>query len=814
MTARYFGALRALCSIVFVSLCLSACNGSSGENGPEPFNQNPATPTPEYTLSINVLDSSCSAASSPSVELGTQVCVEASLMLNSAPAVGEIVSFSTDIGELSVTSKLTDSAGIAQVLIDSTNANLGAGAINALFNNVNSSVNIEFIASGEQQTQTFDLQLNLSDAQGNLINRFSNAQNINVNALLTNENGIALSNEIVTFQTSNGELTITDALTNSEGLASTQIITEAATIGAANISATIEIANAVVSDSSNFEVFADAQVQDVVRIGHIENGIFVENQLGVNGFAQDQDVVISAGATLGVYVDLVDSNDQLISNNIPVTFSSNCAQQDAGTIDQNVVSIGGRANSTYEDISCASGNGNQDVIQASVFVDGNELSVSRLLTLSPESAGAIGFISATPSNIVLQGTGGQGSESVSLVSFEVTGAQGNPLAQQTVNFELNTQAGGLSLSPSTGLTNSQGQVSTRVTAGNVPTSVRVTASLNAENGDLITSQSDLLTVNTGLPDQNSLSLSASDLNPEAFNIDGQTVVITSRLADSFNNPVPDGTAVSFTAEGGLIEPSCITNNGVCSVIWTSSLPRVDDHRVTILATAIGHETLSDSNGNNLYDDTDGTAITSNDGSGFDFTLTNTSGFVDLSEAWRDDNENRIRDSNEVFFDFDSSGSFNAQNGLFDGPQCEASSCGASSIHVRRALVLVTSSSAALISVSTSGTQIASNVSSQPTTPVLSIVRGDSATFEMTYADTAGQAIASGSRINVVANAGELAGTIQDTMPLTNANAARTNVFTLTNSLAANETSIDSTISVTITSPSGVQSSVSFIVRLQ
>ena len=424
-------------------------------------------------------------------------------------------------------------------------------------------------------------------------------------------------------------------------------------------------------------------------------------------------------------------------------------------------------------------------------------------------------MSASPENIVLQGTGGQGRETVSTVTFKVNGAQGNPLSQQTVNFSLNTNTGGLTLAPATAITNSEGQVSVKVTSGNVPTSVRVTATVAVSDSQMIQTQSDLLSVNTGLPDQNSITLSASNLNPEAFNIDGAEVTISASLADTFNNPVPDGTTVSFTTEGGRIQPTCNTFNGVCSVIWTSSNPRADDHRITILATAIGHETLVDSNGNNQYDDADGPAITSNDGSGFDVTLPTTSGFIDLSEAWRDDNENRVRDANEIFLDFNGTdGVFDDQNSQFDGPQCTATTCGNSSTYVRRASVLVTSSSAALISVSNAGIELANNRSAASATPVLSIGRNTTALFEYSYSDTAIQPVASGSTIQVTSTAGTLAGSISSVMPITNTNAASVGVFTLSNDLAAGDPATDTTVSITVTSPSGVVSSLSFVVTLQ
>ena len=162
---------------------------------------------------------------------------------------------------------------------------------------------------------------------------------------------------------------------------------------------------------------------------------------------------------------------------------------------------------------------------------------------------------------MLQETGGQNSQTVTTLVFQVNGVLGNPLAQQNVTFSLNTQTGGLSLSSASGITNSQGQVSARVTLGNVPTSVRVMADVVTNSGVSVLTQSDLLAVNKGLPDQNSFTLSANRLNPEAYNISGQTVSLVARLADTFNNPVPDRTSVNFTTEGGIIAPSCATTNG-------------------------------------------------------------------------------------------------------------------------------------------------------------------------------------------------------------------------------------------------------------
>ena len=687
-------------SVLFFALSLAACNGASGDN--EIVGETDSGVT---SLSVNVLDANCDAVAGNAFILGETVCVQATLAQNGTPLVGEIISFEAGIGELSAATKLTDSSGVAQITLTSANGNIGAASIDASFGELTAVANYEFLSTTSVSPELPSITISLLNEQGNPISRFKANEAVQVRASLLNSDDTPIVNEIVSFQSTSGAVSVTQALTNDQGIALATLTTSELELGAASISATFSSNGESVSNSLNFEVQSIDTVNDnVVRFGYFEDGVFIENMIGLGNASSTDEISISAGATLGVMVALVDENDQVIPTSTPISFTSRCVQSGDATLDSTVNTINGTANATYKDLSCAGGAGNIDTITATINVNSISVTISRDLILTPETAGAIEFISASPENIVLQGTGGEGRESVSTVTFQVTGAQGNPLSQQSVNFSLNTNTGGLTLAPATAITNSEGQVSVKVTAGNVPTSVRVTAQVNVSDTQTIQTQSDLLSINTGLPDQNSITLSPSNLNPEAFNIDGTEVTIFASLADTFNNPVPDGTTVSFTAEGGRIQPTCNTSNGACSVTWTSSNPRADDHRITILATAIGHETLVDGNGNNQYDDADGPAITSNDGSGFDVTLPTRSGFVDLSEAWRDDNENRVKDANEIYLDFNASGGAqpDAQNGLFDGPQCTGASCGAESIHVRRSIVLVTSSSSAAISVSNNG----------------------------------------------------------------------------------------------------------------
>jgi len=81
----------------------------------------------------------------------------------------------------------------------------------------------------------------------------------------------------------------------------------------------------------------------------------------------------------------------------------------------------------------------------------------------------------------------------------------------------------------------------------------------------------------------------------------------------------DGTAVSFTSEGGTIDASCLTGlanttltdgtvitqkgiPGSCTVRFCSAEPRAQDGRVTVLAYALGEESFSHTKNTNIYFD--------------------------------------------------------------------------------------------------------------------------------------------------------------------------------------------------------------------
>jgi hypothetical protein len=396
-----------------------------------------------------------------------------------------------------------------------------------------------------------------------------------------------------------------------------------------------------------------------------------------------QTPALSAFGTTAVSVT-VSSNGQPTTVPLEVKFTSPCALAGKAALTASASTVNGIASATYRDIGCAAA----DTITATIT--GTTLSSTGVVTSAPPAVGSIQFVSARPASIALRGTGGVGRQETSLVTFRVVDVAGNPVGGRVVNFALNTNAGGLAIVPSGATSDAAGLVVTTVSAGSVSTPVRVTAS-TISGGQTLSTQSDQLSVSTGVPAQGGFSLSVSTLNIEGGDRDGVTTQVTARLADRFSNPVPDGTVVNFTSAGGSIGSTCTTKDGACASTLTSQNFRTSNGRVAILAYAIGEESFTDRNGNGWFDT--GELVDLNGNS------------TDLPEAWLDVNENGVRDANEPFVDFNNNTSYDNGDGKFNGVSCNeaitggsaAGSCGiAKSVHVRGRAVVVFSGSSAKI----------------------------------------------------------------------------------------------------------------------
>ena len=281
-------------------------------------------------------------------------------------------------------------------------------------------------------------------------------------------------------------------------------------------------------------------------------------------------------------------------------------------------------------------NVNAQVDGLNAFLGGSALSTTSTdISISALTTDQITFVSTETSNLAYSNS--RGISQTELV-FSVIGQSGTPLPGIDVDFSVNAPSGtGITLSSETDITDSSGQVSVIAGSGTVPTAFSVVATVSSD--DSISVSSPQIAVSSGLPIKGSFSLTVSLLNPaNAHDTDGVEVSVNARLADYVGNPVPDGTTVTFSAEGGRIPGSCITANGECSVDWVSQNPRPGNGDLTILAYTEGVESFVDSNGNFVYES----------GTGDVFTA----GIDDLGEAFRDDDESRSFDTNEPFIDVD------------------------------------------------------------------------------------------------------------------------------------------------------------------
>jgi hypothetical protein len=697
-----------------------------------------------------------------SITSGNTLSLEAVLTDNANKFIeNQEVNFTASSGTLSSASRLTDSNGLASVTYDSTGITpeVITVTLTTTYQDETLTISSQFEVLSVVEEDKAVLTITFKK-DGDSTNRVQVGETAQLGVELKTESGQAISDTVINFTAELGTLSAATALTDASGTAEVTITGLDDQLGAALATASTTINNQIITDSLAYEVVNTDIAAENITLGHLnDSGEFQE---GIKSTLTNSNATstISAGGTLGLEVVAYDTLAGAIytKSSLTINFTSACSLASNATLDASVTTINGVASATFEDLSCATAFGNEDTIVATASVNGTDITASHEVVIEAEGLGSIEFVSATPESIVLKGTGGQGKQESSTLTFIVKGELGNPLAQQTVNFELNNTVGGLALTSATGITNTEGRVSAKVTSGTVPAAVRVTATVtNSDNNKSIQTQSDLLSVNTGLPDQNSITIALSTVNPEARNRIGEQVTVSAYMADSFNNPVPDGTTINFTTEGGSIGASCNTVSGTCSVEWTSQEPYMDDHRVTILATAIGHETFVDVNGNNYFDDEDGAVATANDiSSGFDRVTGLTSGFVDMSEVWRDDNENRVYDSGEQILGANDNNAFDPADGLFNGPQCDGALCageGAKSITVRKAAVLITSSSNAKYRITDTNSNEVYRSSFDNTATGNSIVlaSGANTTLRVELSDTADQVLPEGTIISISAS---------------------------------------------------------------
>jgi hypothetical protein len=609
---------------------------------------------------------------------------------------GAVVNFSSTLGNLipSIGTALTNENGIASLNLTSGTVE-GAGLITAQYEGVEKTLG--FYTRGDA----------VNPDQSTADINFKILQNCPVDFKTTRDASLC---EEVTSISGDSSAILFIEVTNED---STTPLTQALVTATTTIGSITPSTGTAITDANGIALLDIVPGQDVgageITVSVLNSNLTkafqiaaVDIEISISSSIAD-DELLAAGATALISIE-ISKDGELYTTPLTVEFSSGCVSSGQASIDETVTSIGGFARSTYRPLTCVGG----DIITATVITGGDTVSANTTINVSPANIGFLQFIDVTEPVIALKGTGGANRTEISEVTFKLVDSNGNDLASRTVNFELSTAVGGITLGTASAITNASGEVKTSVLSGSIATPVRVIASSEEEvegNTVIVTAPSDILVVSTGIADQNSFSLSRSEFNAHGLNVDSTEVSVNVRLADHFNNPVPDGTAVTFITEGGVIEPSCTTTNGACSVTWTSSNPRpftdsmyentiaqkcdgglpcplgilnndltIDlplGGRATVHAYAIGEETFSDLNGNGYFDSEDF----------FD-------DLFDIPEAFIDNNEdgtfggkdcsdgtdpcsrdNSTGDEFEEFVDFDGNGSWTTQNGLYNGLLC-------------------------------------------------------------------------------------------------------------------------------------------------
>jgi hypothetical protein len=571
---------------------------------------------------------------------------------------------------------------------------------------------------------------------GDIVSGVAPLQPVTVRVTITRNNGDPIVSGLVRVELGSivGTLVpgglFSEVLTNGEGQAVVTLEAGDSATGAAG-SIIVEYDGIRTDDPDlNYEPLNFEILPPPLQLGYFDNGSFMPGQVHIVAPS------LSSTGTTPIDVTVLGPNGDVFSEPLQINFFSDCSRSATepplAVLISPVTTVGGNAISTYTTQGCRGG----DILTAQIAAYPSITATGQLQVQSSDVSSIL-FISASPTVISIKGAGGAGedqSEQSTLI-FRVIRGDGQPASGERVGFALTTSVGGLSLSSDFGITDVNGETTVIVNSGVVATTVRVTGTIDLGGGNVASTVSEQLSVSSGLPDQDSMSISATVLNPGGGNFDGTETTINIRAADFFNNPVPDGTAVSFITEYGRIEPSCIMQNSTCSVIWNSQEPRqptaytfIDDDgqvaslrtifntdcthpdpdiprgvpcplllgqpyggRSSILAFLLGQESFVDANGNGQWDIGEI--------------------FVDLSEAFLDTNEDgEMGNRNAIgscypdcpeeagdedrFIDLNSNRAFDGPNGIYNGILCsdtaEASgACSKDLVHVRaQATILV------------------------------------------------------------------------------------------------------------------------------
>ncbi len=518
---------------------------------------------------------------------------------------------------------------------------------------------------GGTTTPTPTVTLVIVDASNQSVTSITSGGAYQAKATVKDSNGAAVANRVVTFSVSGSSvatLAQPTALTDASGVAQVPIGPASFTSsGAATLTATVEVpvpggtTTVTGTGKLDFAVTAAGLTLSPISIGSTN---------------------LPSGGNTTLSVTAQVNGNALTGTPVNVAFFASCGRingQDGSAGGVSVTTNGsGIASANYTAVN-ADGTLCSGLVNVSASSAGASTRTATLTVAAPV-ANAVTFVSASPAQIFVAGSG---AAEQSVVVFKVFAASGTPLPGVSVVFSIQTNPGGVGLNATgstanvTATTDQAGQASVSVFSGTIPGPVKVRAALAA--APTVFAETQNLTIASGPPSQRFMSLSVSSYNIEGWNRDGTPTQLTVRIADRQGNAVADGTVVNFTAEGGQVANSCATTTvnkiSSCSVDFVSQSPRPANGRISVLAYLAGTKDYVDNNGNNIFDAGD--------------TL------FQIGDAYRDDNENNAFDAGEFLIPRGGTVACTGAGGLY--PSRENTCSEGLSTTVRQAAVILFSS---------------------------------------------------------------------------------------------------------------------------
>lgn len=502
---------------------------------------------------------------------------------------------------------------------------------------------------------------------------------------------------------------------------------------------------------------------------------------------------LAAGGNTEVSLNIVDTaagNSVIVGTQYAVRFSSECSDQEpakASFQQTEIITSSGTVSTFYQAQGCSG----EDRISATLFKADNGVILGDTLdaalgtvNVALAEVNNIEYVEASATSIALKGLGFTALPETSAVSFAVKDEFNNPISGKTVSFTLSNNSVGVTLAGDDdfngeveGLTNADGIAIAYVNSGTTHASISVKATTTKNTGGVIGTQSLPIAVTTGVVDQNSYNLVVDTLNPHSWDIDGTTIEFSVYGADSFQNPIPDGTVINFMAESGQVQPTCTTAGGSCVATWTSTNPRpgtmLDGTLKTnasgfpgfdatwqggragvasVLAYTLGEAGFADANGNGL--------------------LETTETYYTMAEAFLDANEDGNYDASdannpyEKLIDFDLNGVQTAAPANYQGVSCSDTAKAAAHcvnlVHVRDQLnFIVADGRAATINLTgvtggTSGDLSAANC--------INVRSEETVTFSFNVADSNGNIPPVGTAVAFTSEGFDLVGSAPNNIP--------------------------------------------------